>query len=62
MYFPDDPANETDPVLKLVPAERRSTLVARRASGGTGSVTSERGALEWDIVVQGENETVFFDC
>ena len=57
VYFPDDPANATDPVLKLVPAERRSTLVARRAAAGA----AERGALEWDIVVQGENETVFFD-
>ena len=57
VYFPDEPANATDPVLKLVPAERRSTLVARRAAAGT----AERGALEWDIVVQGENETVFFD-
>ena len=55
MYFPDEPANANDPVLKLVPAERRSTLIARR-------VTGERGALEWDIVLQGENETVFFDC
>jgi protocatechuate 3,4-dioxygenase alpha subunit len=57
VYFPDEPANATDPVLKLVPAERRSTLVARRAAAGT----AERGAIEWDIVVQGENETVFFD-
>jgi protocatechuate 3,4-dioxygenase alpha subunit len=52
MYFPDEPANGADPVLALVPAERRSTLIARRAADGT---------LEWNIVLQGRNETVFFD-
>ena len=51
IYFPDDPANEADPVLKLVPAERRSTLIARKAGAG----------LEWDVILQGGNETVFFD-
>ena len=52
IYFPDDPANADDPVLALVPAERRSTLIARR----TGD-----GALEWNVVLQGKGETVFFD-
>ena len=52
MYFPDDPANAEDPVLALVPAERRATLIARRAG---------EGALEWNIVLQGKGETVFFD-
>lgn len=52
LYFPDDPANAEDPVLALVPAERRATLMARRAS---------EGALEWNIVLQGKGETVFFD-
>jgi protocatechuate 3,4-dioxygenase alpha subunit len=51
MYFPDDPANAEDAVLSLVPAERRSTLVACR----TGD------SLEWNIVLQGKDETVFFD-
>jgi protocatechuate 3,4-dioxygenase, alpha subunit len=51
IYFPDDPANDDDPVLALVPAERRSTLLARR----NGDV------LEWNAVLQGKNETVFFD-
>ena len=27
VYFPDDPANAEDAVLKLVPPERRATLV-----------------------------------
>ena len=52
MYFADDPANVEDPILALVPAERRQTLIARRASDGK---------LEWNIVLQGRNETVFFD-
>jgi protocatechuate 3,4-dioxygenase alpha subunit len=52
MYFPDDAANAEDPILALVPAERRQTLVARRAGDGR---------LEWNIVLQGKNETVFFD-
>ena len=52
VYFPDDPANADDPVLALVPAARRSTLIARR----TGE-----GALEWNVTLQGRDETVFFD-
>ena len=52
IYFPDDPANAADPVLNLVPAERRATLVARKRADG---------ALEWNVVLQGRNETVFFD-
>jgi protocatechuate 3,4-dioxygenase, alpha subunit len=52
MYFPDDPANAADPVLALVPAERRSTLIARK----TGD-----GSLEWNVILQGRDETVFFD-
>lgn len=54
VYFPDDPANAEDAVLKLVPPERRATLIARRAPSG-------KGALEWDIHLQGPEETVFFD-
>jgi protocatechuate 3,4-dioxygenase alpha subunit len=52
IYFPGDPANAQDPVLRLVPAARRGTLVARRKG---------RGVLEWNIVLQGKDETVFFD-
>jgi protocatechuate 3,4-dioxygenase alpha subunit len=53
VYFPDDAANAEDPVLKLVPAERRGTLIARAGSA--------KGALEWSIRLQGADETVFFD-
>src|ERR671922_141937 len=52
MYFPGDPANADDPVLALVPAERRGTLVAKKRGDG---------ALEWNVALQGKNETVFFD-
>ncbi len=51
MYFPDDPANAQDPVLALVPADRRQTLIAKRNGN----------ELRWNIVIQGEAETVFFD-
>ena len=52
IYFPDEPAaNAEDPILKLVPASRRATLIPK-AKGKT---------LEWNIVLQGKNETVFFD-
>ena len=53
IYFDDDPALATDPLLSLVPAERRATLLARRGSD----------ASTWELVVrlQGEGETVFFD-
>jgi protocatechuate 3,4-dioxygenase alpha subunit len=53
MYFPDDPRNADDRVLRLVPAERRETLVARQTASDE---------LEWDILLQGAGETVFFDC
>jgi protocatechuate 3,4-dioxygenase alpha subunit len=51
IYFPEDIANATDPVLNLVPAERRSTLIATKANDG----------LEWNVILQGQGETVFFD-
>lgn len=52
IYFPGDPANAQDPLLKRVPAARRATLIARRKA---------KGDLEWNIVLQGRSETVFFD-
>ena len=52
IYFPDDAANADDPVLALIPAARRATLIA----------TLERDAtFEWNVRVQGDAETVFFD-
>ena len=55
IYFAHDHANAEDPVLKLVPVERRHTLIAREPSGS-------QGALEWNVILQGKDETVFFDC
>ena len=52
MYFPDDAANAADPVLALVPVERRRTVIARKTADGT---------LEWHVILRGRDETVFFD-
>jgi protocatechuate 3,4-dioxygenase alpha subunit len=52
IYFSDETANATDPILALVPADRRATLIAQRDGG--------RAAYHFDIHLQGENETVFF--
>ena len=54
MYFPDDPGNSGDCILNLVEPERRSTLTAKK-------LADQPGALEWNVVLQGTNETVFFD-
>jgi protocatechuate 3,4-dioxygenase alpha subunit len=53
IYFSDEPANATDKVLRLVPAERRDTLIATRQDGNV---------YRFDIHMQGDNETVFFDA
>ena len=55
LYFEDEAANATDPVLALVPADRRETLIARREEAD-GGVT-----YRLDIVLQGQGETVFFN-
>lgn len=54
IYFAGDPGLAADPVLALVPAERRGTLVARPDPPGSG---------RWlfDLRLQGPEETVFFD-
>lgn len=53
IYFEGEPGNADDPVLALVPAERRGTLIAKR----TG-----QGIFRFDIRLQGEGETVFFEA
>ncbi len=56
IYFGDESsANAGDPILKLVPAERRDTLIAKRGAGGSGPV------YKIDFQIQGDHETVFFD-
>lgn len=53
VYFADDPANQHDPVLALVPQERRETLMAHPDPG-------KKGRWRFEIHLQGEQETVFF--
>jgi protocatechuate 3,4-dioxygenase alpha subunit len=55
IYFADEAANDADPILMLVPGERRGTLIAHKAMRG------ELPVYRFDIRVQGDNETVFFD-
>ena len=54
LYFVGDPALASDPVLAVVPAERRGTLLAR-------PVAERLGTWEFLIRLQGQDETVFFD-
>jgi protocatechuate 3,4-dioxygenase alpha subunit len=55
LYFSDEAANAADPILTLVPADRRATLIAHKEMRG------ELPVYRFDVRVQGENETVFFD-
>jgi protocatechuate 3,4-dioxygenase, alpha subunit len=56
VYFAGDARLEQDPVLALVPEHRRRTLIAQ-ATGQRDGVTVYR----FDIHLQGEHETVFFE-
>jgi protocatechuate 3,4-dioxygenase alpha subunit len=51
LYFEDGEGNDDDPILALVPEERRHTLIAKKIEGG----------YRFDVVLLGEQETVFFD-
>ena len=51
IYFADEPLNDADPILALLPSDRRTTLLARRTEHG----------YWFDVVLQGERETVFFN-
>jgi protocatechuate 3,4-dioxygenase alpha subunit len=52
IYFADEAeANAADPILSAVPADRRATLIAEPTDDG----------YRFDIRIQGERETVFFD-
>ncbi len=54
IYFDDEAErNAVDPVLALAPEERRGTLIAKRQSNGA--------VYRFDVRLQGDNETVFFD-
>ncbi len=51
LYFPDEATNEDDPVLASIPEPARSTMVASRSQDG----------YRFDIRLQGEGQTAFFD-
>ena len=50
LYFPDEAANAEDRVLAAVPEAERAGLVARPVDGG----------LEFDVRLQGDEQTTFF--
>ena len=52
IYFDDEPSNAQDMILRQVPADRRSTLIAARRA---------EGSYRCEIALQGARETVFFD-
>lgn len=54
VYFAGEPSNAEDPVLALVPEERRATLLAQPDP-------ARNGHWHFDVRLQGEQETVFFD-
>jgi protocatechuate 3,4-dioxygenase alpha subunit len=56
LYFSDEAeANARDPVLQSVPEDRRHTLIAQREETSAGTV------YHFNIHMQGDDETVFFD-
>jgi protocatechuate 3,4-dioxygenase alpha subunit len=54
LYFAGEPANAADPVLALVPENRRATLLAK-------SDPASSGIWIFNVRLRGEAETVFFD-
>jgi protocatechuate 3,4-dioxygenase, alpha subunit len=57
IYFKGEALNASDPILNLVPEEARHTLMARRTESASGETV-----YIFDIHLQGENETVFFEA
>ncbi|MHC0054677.1 protocatechuate 3,4-dioxygenase subunit alpha [Actibacterium sp. D379-3] len=53
IYFEGDPANDEDPVLNMIDPARRPTMMARKS----GTNPAE---WHWNVVLQGDGETVFF--
>lgn len=54
--FEDEAANHGDPLLDSMPEEKRSRLLARAEAGNGGSP-----AYRFDICLQGDHETPFFE-
>lgn len=55
IYFPEESTNSTDPTLLSIPEDRRHTLIAQKEE--KNGMTTYR----FNINIQGENETVFFN-
>ncbi|GAB4128856.1 MAG: protocatechuate 3,4-dioxygenase subunit alpha [Roseiflexaceae bacterium] len=55
VYFGDEEANANDPILQRVASSRQATLIA------TPQVQSDIIIYRFDIVLQGPNETVYFN-
>ena len=55
LYFADEPANASDPVLGRVPVRRRRSLLAQPHA------VDGRTLYRWDIRLQGADETAFFN-
>lgn len=56
IYFADEPANATDSVLNSIKNKKR-----RRTLFATPGMENGKTVYRFDIRLQGENETVFFD-
>jgi len=54
LYFPGEAGNAEDFALSLVEEARRHSLVAKPCGG-------DDGHFQWNVVLQGVEETVFFD-
>ncbi|MEP7285294.1 MAG: protocatechuate 3,4-dioxygenase subunit alpha [Chloroflexota bacterium] len=56
LYFSDEQSNQTDPVLNLIQdTKRRQTLIAQLEP------SNDLPTYYFDIVLQGDHETVFFE-
>jgi protocatechuate 3,4-dioxygenase alpha subunit len=56
MYFTDDSRTGQDPLLATIDPARRQTLIASRLE------REGRIVYQWEVHLQGERETVFFDA
>lgn len=54
IYFDGEPSNASDPILALVPEDRRGTLMARPNA-------EDAGVWNFEIRLCADSETVFFD-
>jgi protocatechuate 3,4-dioxygenase alpha subunit len=54
IYFAGESSNATDPILALVPEDRRETLIARRNA-------KDPSVWNFEIRLCADSETVFFD-